>query len=106
MGITLSKDSFEQDVLKSEIPYLVDFWAPWCGPCKVLTPILDEIAAEYQGRCKFGTINVDDNNDLAMKYGVMSLPTLKIFKQGKVIGEIIGAAPKQLIISNLNGYLE
>lgn len=98
----LNKDNFEQEVLKSEQTVVVDFWAPWCGPCKILSPIVEEIANEYAGKLKVHKINVDENNEIAMNYGIMSIPTLKIFKSGKVAGEIVGAAPKQMIMAQLD----
>ncbi|MDR3642977.1 MAG: thioredoxin [Candidatus Doudnabacteria bacterium] len=101
----LNEQNFEQEVLKSEMPVMVDFWAVWCGPCKVLSPIVEELAKDYAGKLKVGKVNVDENNALAMKYGVMSIPTLKFFKGGKVIGEMIGAAPKTAVESELKKYL-
>ena len=95
--IHLTDDSFDTDVLKADGLTLVDFWAEWCGPCKMIAPILDEIAEEYQGKLKVGKLNVDENNNLAMQYGVMSIPTMKFFKNGKVVAELIGAQPKQNI---------
>lgn len=103
--ITLSEANFEQEVLKSDLPVMVDFWAPWCGPCKVLGPIVEELAGEYQGKLKVGKLNVDENNQLAMKYNVMSIPTLKFFKNGKLSGELIGAAPKATIVTYINQVL-
>jgi thioredoxin 1 len=103
--VTISEENFEAEILNSELPVLVDFWAVWCGPCKVLGPIIDEIATEYEGKLKVGKVDVDSNNNLAMKYGVMSMPTLKFFKGGKVVGEMIGAAPKQSIVDELKKYL-
>ncbi len=99
MEITLTNDTFDSEVLKSDKPVLVDFWAPWCGPCKVLSPLVEELGNEYAGKMKVGKLNVDENNEIAMRYGVMSIPNLKIFKGGKIVGEIVGAAPKQTIVS-------
>ncbi len=90
----VNESNFENEVLSSEKPVLVDFWAEWCGPCKVLSPIVEEIARDFEGKLKVGKVNVDENNNLAMRYGVMSIPTLKFFKQGKVVAELIGAQPK------------
>lgn len=95
--ITLNNANFENEVIKSDLPVLVDFWADWCGPCKALAPIVEEIALEYNGKIKVGKVNVDENNELAAKYNIMSIPTLKIFKNGKIVKELIGAAPKDSI---------
>lgn len=103
--ITLNEANFEQEVLKSEMPVMVDFWAVWCGPCKVLGPIVEELANEYAGKVKVGKVNVDDNNALAMKYGIMSIPTIKFFKGGKIVGEMIGAAPKATLEAELKKIL-
>ena len=99
--IVLNEGNFETEVLSSDMPFLVDFWAVWCGPCKVLSPIVEELAKEYAGKIKVGKVNVDENNALAMRYGVMSIPTLKFFKGGKMVGELIGAAPKSTVESEL-----
>ena len=93
----ITQQNFDQEVVQSELPVMVDFWAVWCGPCKVLSPLVEELAGEYAGKLKVGKVNVDENNALAMQFGVMSIPTLKFFKAGKVVGEIIGAAPKATI---------
>lgn len=98
---TLNKDNFDDEVTKSSIPVLVDFWAEWCGPCKVLSPLVEEIAGEYKGKLKVGKVNVDENNELSSKFNIMSIPTLKFFKNGQVVGEIIGAAPKSTIEATL-----
>lgn len=105
MEVTLDEKNFDKEVLQATMPVVVDFWAVWCGPCKVLSPIVDELAKEYEGKMKVGKLNVDENNALAMKYNVMSIPTLKFFKGGKVVGEMIGAAPKNVVESELKKYL-
>jgi thioredoxin 1 len=84
---------------------MVDFWAVWCGPCKVLSPIVEELAKEYEGKYIIGKVNVDENNALAMQYGVMSIPTLKFFKGGKVVGELIGAAPKASVEAEMKKHI-
>jgi thioredoxin 1 len=103
--ITLDEKNFEKEVLNSSLPVMVDFWAVWCGPCKVLGPIVEEIAKDYDGKLKVGKVNVDENNALAARYGIMSIPTLKFFKNGKLQGELIGAAPKSSIEEELKKYL-
>jgi len=97
--------NFEQEVLKSDVPVLVDFWAPWCGPCRAVAPVVEQIANDYQGKLKVVKINTDDNQDTAVKYGIRSIPTLGIFKDGKVVDGIIGAVPKQMIESKVKPYL-
>ena len=101
----LNEQNFDVEVLKADLPVMVDFWAVWCGPCKVLSPIVEELAKDYAGKLKVGKVNVDENNTLAQRYGVMSIPTLKFFKAGKMIGEMIGAAPKAAVESELKKYL-
>lgn len=103
--IILNESNFDQEVLNSELPVMVDFWAEWCGPCKVLGPIVDEIAKDYEGKLKVGKVNVDENNALSSRFGIMSIPTLKFFKGGKLVGELIGAAPKATLESEIAKYL-
>ena len=95
--ITITADNFDAEVLKSDIPVLVDFWAPWCGPCKIVGPILSELAEQYDGKLKVAKLNVDENADLTTRFNVMSIPTMKFFKAGEVVGELVGAAPKNTI---------
>ncbi len=90
-------ENFKKEVLESELPVLVDFWAPWCGPCKMVGPVVEEIAAEYAGRARVVKLNTDENQEVAQAYRIMSIPTLAIFKGGKVVDGIIGAAPKQML---------
>ncbi|GIU43488.1 thioredoxin TrxA [Shewanella algidipiscicola] len=92
--ITLSDDSFENDVLKSDIPVVVDFWAEWCGPCKMIAPILDDVAEEYEGKVTIAKLNVDQNNASPAKYGVRGIPTLLIFKNGELADTKVGALSK------------
>lgn len=105
MAIELTDSNFEQEVIKSSVPVLVDFWAPWCGPCKMLAPILDELSKEYEGRVKIGKVNVDDNQAKAGEYNVMSIPNLKLFKDGKLIDEMVGVVPKKTIMKKLDEIL-
>lgn len=95
--ITITKDNFEQEVLQSELPVLVDFWAVWCGPCQMLAPTVAELAEEYEGKVKVGKVNVDEQPELAMKYGIMSIPTLILFKGGEVAAQTMGVQPKEAI---------
>ena len=95
--IVLTKDNFETEVLKSTVPVLVDFWATWCGPCQMLAPTIEEIANEYEGKVKVGKINVDEQPELAMKFKIMSIPTLLMFKNGEVSDKMIGFVPKEQI---------
>ena len=91
----VDNDSFKAEVLDSEIPVVVDFWAPWCGPCRMVGPVIEELAEEYGGKVKFVKLNTDEAREVAIKYGIMSIPTLKIFKGGDVADSISGAAPKE-----------
>jgi len=98
MEIVLAKENFEEEVLKSEIPVLVDFWATWCGPCKAMAPILEEIASENAGKLKVAKLDVDSQSAVAQQYGVMSMPTFMVFKGGKQVAQVIGAMPKSQLM--------
>ncbi len=101
MAMVISKSNFEDEVVKSEVPVLVDFWAPWCGPCRAVGPVIDEIANEADGY-KVGKVNVDEEGDLAAQFGVMSIPTIVVFKNGTVYKKTVGAASKEQILDLFN----
>jgi thioredoxin 1 len=93
-ALTIDKSNFETEVLKSDKPVLVDFWAPWCGPCKMVGPIIEELAGDYDGRIKVGKVNVDDNQELAARFGIRGIPTVMVFKGGQVASSFVGLRPK------------
>lgn len=101
MEIELYKETFEREVLQSDIPVLVDFWATWCGPCKMIAPIVKEIADEYDGKILVGKVNVDEEPDLTMQYNVSSIPTLMVFKNGQLVNKAIGYREKDEILKML-----
>ncbi|KUP98210.1 thioredoxin [Thermobifida cellulosilytica] len=102
---TVTDATFDEKVLKSELPVLVDFWADWCGPCKMIAPVLEQIAEEQAGKLTVVKINADQNPDTVRRYGVMGLPTLNLYKNGEVVKQLVGAKPKRLIEKELAEYL-
>jgi len=103
--VELTDANFEQEVLKANIPVLVDFWAVWCGPCTMIAPTVEELAQEYDGKLKVGKVDVDNYQRIAMQYGIRSIPTLLVFQGGKVVEQIVGAAPKKALIEKLSKHL-
>jgi thioredoxin 1 len=103
--ITITDESFEQDVLHSDLPVLVDFWAPWCGPCQMMGPAIDKLAEEFEGKAKVGKVNVDEYQERASEYGVQGIPSLKIFKGGNVVDEITGAVSIDVLRKKLEDVI-
>jgi thioredoxin 1 len=104
--VTLTDQTFESEVLNSNQPVLVDFWATWCGPCRAIAPVIEELAGQYEGRVKIAKLDVDDNQSTASRYNVRSIPTLLFFQNGKVVDQIVGSAPKSALEGRLNSLLQ
>jgi len=104
-GITITGGNFEQEVLQSPIPVLIDFWASWCGPCKMISPVIDQLAGEYEGRIKIGKVNVDEENDLAQQHGIVSIPTLVLYKGGDIAAQRNGSASKRDIEALFKSFI-
>ncbi|NOX90535.1 MAG: thioredoxin [Calditrichaeota bacterium] len=104
--VILNDDNFEQEVIKSDIPVLIDFWAEWCMPCKMIAPIVEELAEEFDGKLKVGKLDVDSNPKVSMQFGIRSIPTLLLFKSGQPVDQIIGAVPKKAILQKILPHIE
>ena len=105
-AIAVTDASFEQDVLKSDIPVLVDFWAPWCGPCRMVAPVVEEVATQYEGKIKVFKLNTDENPSVAGQYGIRSIPTLMLFKGGQRVDVVVGAVPKTTLSTTIEKLLK
>ena len=105
MALELTDNNFEELVLKSDKPVMVDFWAEWCGPCRMVGPVVEELAKEYEGKAVVGKLNVDNNPQVATKYGIRSIPTILFIKNGEVVDRSVGAVPKAALASKLQGQL-
>jgi thioredoxin len=103
--ITATQTNFKTEVLESKTPVLVDFWAEWCGPCKMIAPAVEELAKEFEGKAKVAKVNVDDEQSIAMEYNIRSIPTLLFFRDGKVVDQLVGAAPKKTLADKLNNLI-
>ena len=103
--LEVTDSTFDAEVLKSNVPVLVDFWAEWCGPCRMVAPVVEEVAKQYKGRIKVAKVDVDQNQKIATQYSIRSIPSLYVFKGGKVVEQIVGAVPKHQIVSVIDGVL-
>jgi thioredoxin len=105
MALEITDSSFQEVVLQSDKPVLVDFWAPWCGPCRMLSPVIEQLHNEFEGKAVIGKVNVDDNQQTAVEYGIRSIPTLLFFKNGEVVDKLTGVSPKEVIAEKLSAHL-
>ncbi len=106
MALEFTDSNFEQEVLNADVPVLVDFWAVWCGPCRLIAPIVEELSTEYAGKLKVGKLDVDNNPNVAASFGIRSIPTLLLFKDGKIVEQLVGAVPKQDIVSVVSNHAD
>ena len=104
--VTLTDRNFQQEVIESQKPVLVDFWAPWCGPCQAMGPVIKELAEEFQARAIVAKVDVDNNSEIAGRYGILSIPTLMIFQNGKVVDQMVGTMPKKALVQRLEDQLQ
>ncbi len=105
MALEFTDANFQDEVLNADQPVLVDFWAEWCGPCKMLGPVIDELAGEYEGKAKVGKIDIDNNRDAAVQYGIQSIPSIIIFKNGEVVNKFVGISPKDELASAIDSAM-
>jgi thioredoxin 1 len=105
MAYKFTDNNFEQDAIQSSVPVVIDFYADWCGPCKMMSPVVDELAADYEGRVKIGKVNTDENRGIATKYNIMSIPTILLMKDGQIIDTVVGAIPKTVLQEKIDRML-
>ncbi|WP_407401804.1 thioredoxin [Chryseobacterium sp.] len=105
MALEITDSSFQEMVLNSDKPVLVDFWAVWCGPCRTLGPIIEDVATDFEGKAVVGKVDVDNNQEVSMKYGIRNIPTVLIFKNGEVVDKLVGVSPKEVIAEKLSAHL-
>ncbi len=105
MAYKFTDDNFSTDALESSIPVVVDFYADWCGPCKMMAPVIDELAGDYEGKARIGKLNTDENRGIASKYNIMSIPTILFIKDGQVVDQVVGAVPKTVLEQKINSML-
>lgn len=103
--VEITDANFQSQVIESPVPVLIDFWAVWCGPCRLIAPIVEELAGEYEGRARIGKLDVDHNPNTAMQYGIRGIPTLLLFKEGKIVEQIVGVVPKKQIVEKLDAHV-